>query len=113
MTVEQIIQQGGLVAVCGMLIYLLREQGKKLADSNATWLQLGQIVERLTGSVERMEHRLDRAAVCPVTGATSEVLADAARQAGGTVQHQVQTIVREQIRRFADASERDREAGGA
>lgn len=99
MTLEQILQQGGLLSVCGMLVFLLREQGKRLAENNSTWVQLGQIVERLTGSVERIEQRLDKAAICPVSGATMTVLQRAAEDAGGPARRQTDAIMHEQLRR--------------
>ncbi len=95
MTLEQILQQGGLVAVSGMLIWLLREQGKRLAESNATWLELGKVVERLTGSVERIEARLHESTLCPVTQITSETLREHVQREGVPHRRRMDAVVRE------------------
>lgn len=95
MTLEQVLQQGGLVAVCGMLIWLLREQGRRIAENNETWLELGRVVERLTGSVDRIELGLRESTVCPVTQITTEALRGHLTREGVPHRRRMDTVVRE------------------
>jgi hypothetical protein len=85
MSLEWILQQGGLLTVCGMLVWLLREQGKRTQQTADAYMRFGaEYAEALTKVTEglarqgvildHIEQHLRANHLCPVTQVTSEML---------------------------------------
>jgi hypothetical protein len=121
MSLEWILQQGGLLTVCGMLIWLLREQGKRTQQTADAYMQFGaqyaEALTRVSESLTRQGHILDRIEqnlaanhLCPVTQVSTELLREAADSPGGG-RRKVDTILRkamaEIIERGVHANEGD------
>lgn len=94
----ELVKQGGFALLAGVMFLVYRhdakvakddlrkvaeEYAKKQAESATAWMTFGQaqgaLMERLTGAIERIEHRLDESTMCPVTSVTNEALREAMR----------------------------------
>lgn len=103
-TLEQVLQQGGLVAVCGMLIWLLKEQGKRLTENAQAYMAFGERTSKaltelsqgqalMTATLRDIVETMRSDTVCPVMRVTAEEL-----RAGDTAgRRRVDALVRARL----------------